>query len=285
MPVLTHLTRLSSLIVDIATGRVADEMVRSHAMRLPNLKSLHMRGIKFNDLTLECTVLRSLCLQYCHVKGNLNLQAPLKELSYTGDGLCMAYVFPLSNMHRLTRLHCHHHDTHGTEEDIFSVLPLMSGLRSLDFISYTGSFPHSLPNSLWEVRVVLYFDWFWYSKNQLQYFEDACQLPELQRIDLWKCSKWQPSESQQLLRIKSTSKAMVTVREGVEHKEIFPKLSRTEPFPYAAAGLASGHRLKTFCKIGVAGGSNNAGSTNCSQGRGLDGLACPTVGHTKTCMR
>ena len=248
MPMLTQLTRLSRLKLSLS-GFVAPESVRSCDMCLPSLRSLHVREMTFADLTLKCPALRSLCLHSCYIEGNLTLQSPLEELSCT-DCLNMLRVFPLSNLHSLTRLHCDHLTVYPMKADIFNVLPLMTDLRSLDIISYTGCFPRSLPASLGEIRFVLHADCQWRYDNsnalkQLQYFGYACQLPELQRIDLWRCGKWEPCELQKIRRMmaKSNVKTVVTVRDGIKDEEIFPEDEDEEPFPYAASRPAKWHRM------------------------------------------
>ncbi len=228
LDVLTQLTNLTSLkfnmiegMSDVEWDAAAYEPATSFVLSLPRLKSLHMRQIQADNLTLLCPELRSLTIDGLRLKGDLSLPASLEDLSIDSS---WHYTFKLHEaaaviaLRGLTSLLCHVPE--GVKQAfLFGILPSMSALRNLDVALCTGQLPPRLPGSLRAIRYSL-VDAIYFrragplSPRELQHFAGACQLPELQSISMCNSSKWTPGVLQAIEKIQAESSVDVSVEES-----------------------------------------------------------------------
>ncbi len=161
--------------------------------------------------------MRRLTLEHCWIQGQLSLQAPLEDLSWTGlSDLHVHEAFPLSNLLGLTYCQCHfigeeYQDHLKASDAFYDHLPLMSNWKAFDFVPYMGALPPRLPASLQNIRYIIRAIK-WDSRN-LERIADTCQLRALQSISLLNCEKWDPSVKSLLKKVKEASKAKVILEE------------------------------------------------------------------------
>ncbi len=218
MDVLTQLSKLTSLCICLdpdmknSNGSDIQEVDASYVMDLPGLRSLHMTSIGAKDLVLLCPELRSLTMDYPSIKGNLSLPASLEDLSMRGlSGPPMNEPYQASNLLGLTSLLCH--ASGPMEQDqLYAMLPLMSALKTFVLITLNEKLPPLLPASLQALSYILESDAS-LSSEELQHVAAACQLPELQSLNLYKCLSWKPRELCALQNIQMESKAKVILKE------------------------------------------------------------------------
>ena len=143
---LNQLTALTRLTFDVQSGD--EDGLEDHVLSLPELRSLCIDAC-WTRIFLECPRLTDLT-----VPDGLRvfLQAPLQRLCVTSSfAFTMHDGFPMSNFLDLIslRIRCDEDD----EEALFSVLPLMKKLQTLDLGVHQGWLLRSLPKGLCEVAL------------------------------------------------------------------------------------------------------------------------------------
>ena len=148
---LGQLTALTKLRFHVAKGQGQGYFAANDVLDLPELKVLHIEQYDGRQLVLECPKLTHLTAECSHM-GPVFLQAPLQGLyARSSSGVRVHTGFPVSNFVDLVSLsiECSAAD----EEVLFSALPLMQDLQTLDLGINQGILLQCLPHSLCEVTL------------------------------------------------------------------------------------------------------------------------------------
>lgn len=207
---LEQLPKLTTLKIRMSTT-AADISYTACFVSHQGLKSLHLIGHRVSYLVLDCPSLCSLTLDYCCIAETFSLfSSSLKTLRCKGESAEHLHKARRSLL-GVTHLQC---QLLGPvkPDGLYSILPEMSALKTLDLCSYGAGFPPDLPASLREFRYT--------EKCRGQcplepHFESIWQLPELQSVSLCNRHRWQPCDLQALKQIAGESGVKVIVKENM----------------------------------------------------------------------